>query len=350
MEDYYSILGVSNNATEDEIKKAFRKLSVKWHPDKWVNATDDEKKTAEDKFKSIAEAYNTLSDPQKRQAYDSRSSSGFSGMGGADDLMEAMRRMREHMGFGFGPRHVRRDTGDLMVYCSVSLSEIFSRSPKKFKYTRNIPCSHCWGTGAEGPDGIEVCPHCHGTGSFVRTERRGYTTYSEVTQCPHCGGVGKTIKKKCSVCGGTGYEKIQEEVDIPMANGVTDNVCLTIEGGGNIAENGMPPGDLNVVFTVTGSNGFTLANGYDMQYNADVDVFDCITGTDYKIKTLDNRTLKIKIKQGTRHGDTMRIRGEGIWKQDGSRGDLFLKVNQKMPKEITKNAIKKIGELKKIIK
>jgi len=346
-EDYYDILGVKRDASQDDIKKAFRKLSVKWHPDKWANSSEEEKKKAEDNFKKISEAYNTLSNPDKKKNYDrgSNSNGGFDPFeAGYGDIFERVRNMH-----GFGG-HRTHDNLDIRADVNVTVEEVYNGAIKKVKYKRHHLCTHCNGTGAETKDDITICPYCGGKGVQVRTETRGSMFVQNMTQCTHCGGTGKFVKNKCHVCGGTGYEDVEEEISVPLDGGITEGMYIQFEGNGNISDDGMYAGSLYVVFHVVPSDGFSIVSGYNIEKTIDVDVFDCITGTSQKVKKPDGTVISIKLKPGVRHGDVMRVSGCGLKNQNGNRGDLYIRVNQVMPVITDKNLSKKLGSVKSSVK
>ena len=255
--DYYEVLGVNKNSTPDEIKSAYRKAALKWHPDKWVNGTDAEKKTAEDNFKEASEAYSVLSDENKKARYDrygfagmdGGSASGGSGFGGFGDfdlndiLNSVFGRGFDFGGGGFsgfssfggGGSHggtMKQRGSNLRVKVKLNLQEIAHGTKKKIKVSKYVACSHCHGSGSE--DGsTETCPTCHGRGQVVQTVNSFFGQMQTASVCPTCNGRGTIIKKKCTHCGGEGIMKGDEIIEIDIPAGVGEGMQLTVRGKGN---------------------------------------------------------------------------------------------------------------------
>ena len=259
--DYYEVLGVDKKASADEIKKAYKKMAIKYHPDR--NPGDKE---AEDKFKEAAEAYEVLSDDNKRARYDQF---GHAGMGGAagggyggqnmsmDDIFSMFGDIfGGHGGFGgfggFGGggqrQQARRFRGsDLRIKVKLSLKEIAEGVEKKLKLKKYVPCTHCGGTGAEGNSGTETCPECHGTGSVTRTQQSIFGMMQTQSVCPRCNGEGKIIKDKCSHCSGEGIVYAEEIVTVKIPAGVAEGMQLSMNGKGNAGKRNGVPGDLLIL-------------------------------------------------------------------------------------------------------
>ena len=264
--DYYEVLGVAKTATADEIKKAYRKKAIQYHPDR--NPGDKE---AEEKFKEAAEAYEVLSNPDKRSRYDqfgfagvdgaAGGGSGFGGFGGQGMSMDDIFSMfgdifGGHGGFGGfssgfgggGQSRQRKFRGsDLRVKVKLNLKEISTGVEKKFKLKKYVECSHCHGTGAEGDGGTETCPTCHGTGSVTRTQQSIFGMMQTQSVCPQCGGEGKIIKNKCKECNGEGVVYGEEVVTVKIPAGVAEGMQVTINGKGNAGKHNGVPGDLLVL-------------------------------------------------------------------------------------------------------
>ena len=263
--DYYEVLGVEKTATADQIKKAYRKKAIQYHPDK-----NPGNKEAEEKFKEAAEAYEVLSDADKRARYDQF---GHAGMGGAagggfggfngqgmsmDDIFSMFGDIFGGHGGGFGgfggfggggsqPRQRKYRGSDLRVKVKLTLKEISEGTEKKFKVKKYVPCSHCHGSGAEGNSATETCPTCHGTGSVTTTQQSIFGMMQTQSVCPHCHGEGKIIKNKCKECDGEGVVYGEEVVTVKIPAGVAEGMQLTVNGKGNAGKHNGVPGDLLVL-------------------------------------------------------------------------------------------------------
>ena len=260
--DYYEVLGVEKNATADDLKKAYRKLAIQYHPDKQQGKSDAEKKAAEEKFKEAAEAYNVLSDPDKRARYDqfgfAGEQMGGGGFGGGMSMDDILRQFGDLFG-GFGgfggfgdffgggasgaqSQRVQRGT-DLRVRVKMTLSEIAKGAEKKLRIPRMKSCDHCHGTGAKDGTALETCPTCNGSGVEVRMQRTMFGTMQSQSVCHTCGGKGKRIKEVCPHCGGKGLVRKEEVVSISIPAGVSDGMTLRMGRQGNDAPGGGVPGD-----------------------------------------------------------------------------------------------------------
>lgn len=355
--DYYNILGVGKNADADAIKSAYRKLAVKYHPDKQQGKTEEEKKAAEEKFKEVAEAYQVLSDADKRQRYDRFGTidGDFGGGMSADDLFRQM--MHGFGGFGFssfddvfgggGKRRMRGQ--DLVVNVNLTIEEAYNLSRKTIRFDNDVKCSDCNGSGSR--DGkTEVCQHCHGSGVIVKKTENGFVHLERQTMCPHCNGTGVSIKNYCRKCNGLGVvrKEVEETFDLPI--GVTDNVSFKIRGKGkachrNLGENG----DLVISVRVLPSNGFSVnqENPYDLDYVMNVGVLDCITGCEKFFKHVDGKDYRITIKPGTTNGYTIRLRNLGLMNlSNGARGFLNVRIREVMPEKLSKDEKSLIDKLK----
>lgn len=355
--DYYNILGVDKNADADAIKSAYRKLAVKYHPDKQQGKTEEEKKAAEEKFKEVAEAYQVLSDADKRQRYDRFGTidGDFGGGMSADDLFRQM--MHGFGGFGFssfddvfGGGAKRRMRGqDLVVNVNLTIEEAYNLSRKTIRFDNDVKCPDCNGSGSR--DGkTEVCHHCHGSGVIVEKTVNGFVHLERQTMCPHCNGTGVSIKNYCRKCNGLGVvrKEVEETFDLPI--GVTDNVSFKIRGKGkachrNLGENG----DLVISVRVLPSNGFSVnqENPYDLDYVMNVGVLDCITGCEKLFRHVDGKDYRITIKPGTTNGYTIRLRNLGLMNSsNGARGFLNVRIREVMPEKLSKDEKSLIDKLK----
>lgn len=349
--DYYEVLGVDKTASEEEIKKAYRKIAIKYHPDR--NPGDKE---AEDKFKEAAEAYNVLHDPQKRQQYDQfgfdgpMGSGGFEGFGGASmDLNDIFNMFgdvfggRGFSGFGgFGSRGGQRTQqhrgNDLRLKVKLSLKEINEGVTKKFKVRKDIKCQHCHGTGAESGSGTETCPTCHGQGYVVRTQQSLFGMMQTQSVCPTCHGEGQVIKNKCHECGGKGVTKGEEVVEINIPAGVAEGMVVNVPGKGNAGQHNGIPGDIQV-FIEEEENETFIRDGNDLIYNLLLDFPTAALGGEVDIPTIDGKTLKVKIDNGTQPGKTMRLRDKGLPVVQGygsGRGDLVVNISVYVPKTLSR--------------
>ena len=352
--DYYEVLEVPKTATAEEIKKAYRKKAIQYHPDK--NPGD---KVAEEKFKEAAEAYEVLSDPQKRQRYDQFGHAGMNGMGGFSGGGMSMEDIFSHFGdifqgAGFdlgdigemfmgggrsssrGPR-VRRGS-DLRGKVSLTLEEIAKGCEKKLKVRRLVECKDCHGTGsADGQ--TEVCPTCKGTGRVTRTQRGIFGMMQVQSECDACGGEGRIIKKKCPKCGGQGVVREEEIITVTIPAGVMGGMQLTVPGKGNAAPRGGVPGDLLVMIEEQEHKDF-IRQESDIIYNLLLDMPTAVLGGQVQIPTLSG-DVKITITPGTQPGKVLRMRGKGLPRIDqyGRRygeGDLLINVGVYIPEKLNK--------------
>ena len=355
--DYYEVLGISKTASEEEIKKAYRQIAIKYHPDR--NPGDKE---AEEKFKEAAEAYNVLHDPQKRQQYDQfgfdapfgGGGGGFGGFGGSmnmDDIFSMFGDIFGGHGFGgFGSRTAGRQHrgNDLRLKVRLTLEEISQGVTKKFKVRKDVTCDHCHGTGAESGSGTETCPTCHGQGVVTRTQQSIFGMMQTQTVCPTCQGEGQVIKHKCHNCQGTGVVKGEEVVEIKIPAGVAEGMVVNVPGKGNAgARNGIP-GDIQV-FIEEDDNDMFVRDGNDLIYNLLLDFPTAALGGEADIPTIGGKTLKVKIESGTQPGKTMRLRGKGLPAVQGygqGTGDLVVNISVYVPKTLSREERKALEQMK----
>lgn len=361
--DYYKVLGVGKNATEDEIKKAYRKLAIKYHPDR---NPDDAK--AEEKFKEAAEAYDVLHDPQKRQAYDQfgfdgpAGAGGFGGFGGGggfsmDDIFSMFGDVFGGRGGGFGGfggfgggrRQTTRHRGsDLRLKVRLTLQEVATGVTKKFKVRKDIECSHCHGCGAEAGSGTETCPHCHGSGVEIRRQQSIFGEVQTQTTCHVCNGEGTVIKNKCHECGGTGVVKGEEVVEIKIPAGVAEGMVVNVPGKGNAGQHNGIPGDIQVLIEEEPNDTF-VRDGNNVIYNLLLDFPTATLGGSVDIPTIDGKSVRIKIEPGTQPGKTLRLRGKGLPEVQGygyGMGDLVVNISVYVPKTLSKSEKEIIESLK----
>ena len=360
--DYYEVLGVEKNASEDEIKKAYRKIAIKYHPDR--NPGDKE---AEEKFKEAAEAYDVLHDPKKRQQYDQfgfngpMGGGGFDGFGGATMNMDDIFSMFGDIfgghgfgggfgGFGGGGGRGRQQMrgGDLRLKVKLTLEEINKGVTKKFKVRKDIECSHCHGSGAEGGSGKETCPTCHGSGVITHTTQSIFGMMQTQGVCPTCHGSGEVIKNKCHECGGTGVVKGEEVVEINIPAGVAEGMVINVPGKGNAGPNNGINGDIQV-FIEEEPNDTFIRDGNDLIYNLLLDFPTAALGGEVDVPTIEGSKLKIKIESGTQPGKTLRLRGKGLPAVQGygnGRGDLVVNISVYVPKTLSREEKQMLEQMK----
>lgn len=360
--DYYEVLGVAKTATAEEIKKAYRKKAIQYHPDK--NPGDKE---AEEKFKEAAEAYEVLSDPQKRQRYDQFGFAGMSGAGGfsggdfsMQDIFAQFGDLFESWGMGGGGfssffggggsrggQRVRRGT-DLRVKVRLTLEEINSGVEKKIKVKKLVECKQCHGTGSADGSGGETCPTCKGSGRVVRTQRGIFGMMQVQEACPTCHGEGKIIKNKCSHCSGEGVVRDEEIITIKIPAGVSGGMQIPVQGKGNAAPRGGVPGDL-LVLVEEEEHKDLVRDGNDLIYNLLLDMPTAILGGQVQIPTLTG-DVKITITPGTQPGKVLRMRGKGLpiidqYARQYGTGDLLINVGVYIPEKLSKDEKKLIEQL-----
>lgn len=359
--DYYEVLEVSRSASVDEIKKAYRKLAIKYHPDR--NPGDAE---AEAKFKEAAEAYDVLHDPQKRQQYDQfgfdAPGGGFGGgnpFGGAggfsmDDIFSMFGDVFGGHGGGFGgfggggQQAPKYRGSDLRLKVRLSLQEVATGVTKKFKVRKDVTCEHCHGTGAEGGSGTETCPNCHGSGVEIRTQQSMFGMIQTQTACHVCGGEGTIIKNKCTHCQGEGVVKGEEVVEINIPAGVAEGMVVNVPGKGNAGKHNGVTGNIQVYIEEEPNDTF-VRDGQNVIYNLLLDFPTAVLGGQVEIPTIDGSNVKIKIEPGTQPGKTLRLRGKGLPAVQGygtGIGDLVVHISIYVPKELTKSEKKVIEELR----
>lgn len=343
--DYYEVLGISREADASEVKRAYRKLAVQYHPDR--NPDDP---TAEEKFKEAAEAYEVLSDAEKRRTYDrfgheGLKGQGFTGFSGFDDIFS-------HFGdifgdiFGFGGGRGRRSArrgADLRIDLSITFEEAARGTTKELPIQRSEPCERCSGTGAEPGTSPETCSTCGGRGQVVHSQ--GLFMIS--TTCPRCHGNGQTIARHCRTCEGRGQQRIEKTVQVQIPAGVDNGTRIRIGGEGEPGERGAVPGDLYVFLRVE-PHPFFERDEYDLHCEVPVGIIQAVLGDKLEVPTLDGPE-KIKIEPGTQPGELIRIRGKGIPHVRGrGRGDLVVHVKVVVPRKISrkqKDLLEKFAEL-----
>ena len=331
--DYYEVLGVHTQASQDDIKKAYRQLALKFHPDR--NPGDKE---AEENFKEAAEAYEVLRDPQKRSIYDQfghagLEGTGFTGFGGFEDIFSAFGDIFEDF-FGFGARrrgstNTARPGADLLYDLRLKFDEAVFGTEKEIEIPTSATCEACEGTGREPGTEEEICPVCRGQGQILQSQ--GFFRIS--TTCHRCGGQGRIITSPCRSCHGSGRKKLTKKVLVKVPAGVDTGVRLRIPDKGDSGHRGGPPGDLYVRIHVD-PHEFFEREGHNLYCRIPISMVQAAIGDTMEIQTLDS-TRSLKIPPGTQSGDVIRLRGEGVPGLRGSgRGDLFIDIQVKTPMDL----------------
>jgi molecular chaperone DnaJ len=333
MSDYYNILGVDRNATEEQIKKAYRKKAMEFHPDK--NQGDP---NAETKFKEAAEAYETLSDSNKRSNYDRFGSGGnpFGGGGGnpfgghgfnMDDIFSQFGDIFGNRG---GGRQQRRQSkgSDLRMKVVLNIDEILKGAVKKLKYKRHTKCDPC---GGKGGSDVRECLTCKGTGHRIVVQNTPFGQMRTETTCPDCRGTGKIIKNPCGHCHGEGTQLKEQVVDVEIPAGVSNGMQLSMQGFGNDIRDGVP-GDLYII--VEEAQDFSFKREVNnIIVEKTISVIDAICGAHIKVST-PHGEIPVYIEPGTEHGSSIRIGGKGIPDINYGMGDLYIRISIKIPKNI----------------
>jgi len=355
--DYYKILGVDKNCNEAQLKKAFRKKSVEWHPDKWQDKSDAEKKNAEEQFKLIAEAYECLKDPDKRARYDQfgenwdqmSQSSGFDGFDGFEDIMKHMGGSMFNDFFGGGRRQNRgpQPGQTVQTQYEIGINEIFNGLNTKFEIEVNGRCTSCNGTGGES----EICSHCHGTGVITTTQRTTFGMMTQQSNCPYCHGTGKIIKKKCPDCNGTGIKRIKRKVNLNIKPFTANGHVMKFTGMGYESKDphGLN-GDLLIQIIYNIDTSKYAVQGNTVYEKIKVPYYDCILGTKLDVILPNNEKNTIEIKPLSQEGDQIVLNNKGI-----NGGNYIYIISIDMPKRSIssklnnkeKELLEKIKELHK---
>ncbi len=356
--DYYEILGVGRSSSADEIKSAYRKLAMKYHPDR-----NPGNKEAEESFKECAEAYEVLSDPQKRQRYDQFghqgvNQTGFSGFDNINDIFSHFGDIfggfgggsifDELFGGGSSQRGRRRSQGipgsDLKISLKLTYEEIADGVEKTVKIKKYKTCSSCSGTGAKSGSGYVTCSVCNGQGQVKQVSRSIFGQFVNVTECHNCNGEGKIIRDKCPECGGEGRERSDETVNVKVPAGVSEGQYIPLKGKGNAGIRGGHAGDL-LIFIEEEKHKYFIRDNDDIIFNFNISIMDAILGADVVVPTLNGKA-KLKIEPGTQSGSILRMRDKGIRHlNSGGRGDQLVRIHVFIPKKISakeKNLLKEL--------
>ncbi|CFX99023.1 Chaperone DnaJ [Syntrophomonas zehnderi OL-4] len=339
--DYYDVLGVARNASADEIKKAYRQLAKKYHPD--VNKDDE---NAAEKFKEVAEAYEILSDDQKRATYDrfghdafdpTKGGAGFGGfgegMGGFGDIFDLL--------FGNVGGGQRRRTGpqrgaDREIRLDINFEDAVFGVEKDFEMQRVEKCNQCNGSGAEPGSSSKTCPQCHGAGQMRSSQSTPFGRFETVKTCTRCQGEGKIIEKPCNTCKGSGKTRKKRTINVRIPAGIDTGSRLRMQGEGEAGSNGGPPGDLYITVVVRPHERFSR-DGYTLICNLDIDFTQAALGAEIELPLLGGATHQMVIPAGTQPGDVITVRGKGIPHLHSQRsGDLKVVVQVKIPTKLNK--------------
>ena len=359
MRDYYEILDVGRDADGETIKKAYRKLALKYHPDRNGGA-----KEAEEKFKEATEAYEVLRDPEKRSAYDRFGHAGVkSGMGGGQgfggfnfaDALEIF--MRDFGGFGlddlFGGGARRRGRGgpgkgaDVRLRLQISLEEVATGVEKTLRLNVHDPCEECGGSGAEGGAAPVPCPTCAGSGEVRRVQRSMLGQLMSVTPCPACQGEGRVVESRCAACEGAGLQAGATEIRVEVPAGVSSGDYITLRGKGNAGRRGGPRGDVYVVLEVQEDERFAR-EGADLFYELPVTYAQAVLGDSVEVPTVLG-TATVEIPEGTQSGTVIRLRGEGLPRlQAAGRGDQLVRVVVWIPRDVKGEHERLVRQLREV--
>lgn len=344
--DYYEILGVGKNATKEELRKAYRKLAMQFHPDK--NPDD---KAAEEKFKEAAEAYEILNDENKRARYDTYGHEGVRGSGFGSQGFSNINDIFSHFSDIFGGSSIfddffggqqrgrsRRGAGtqgsDLRVNLKLTLEEIAEGVTKKIKIKKFVKCDECKGTGAEAGTSVKTCPVCSGTGEMRTVSHSVFGQFVNITTCNNCGGEGTVVDSPCKKCLGDGRIESESNITINVPGGVSEGSYMTLQGQGNAGKRGGPAGSVIVVFHETAHKYFTR-DGYDIFYDLQISFPEAALGAEVEVQTLNGKAV-LKIDAGTQPGKLLKMKDKGIKHLNHSgRGSQIVRINVEVPKKLS---------------
>ena len=335
-DDYYDLLGVNRRATQDEIKKAYRRLAKENHPDR------NPDKAAEEKLKRVNEAYDVLSDSEKRANYDRYGTADFQGinMDGFGDIFSSIFRGFGGFGGGRGRGRAGPPPGQtLRMTIKLTFLEAFFGTEKEIAFRRKIKCETCGGSGAKPGSSPTQCRTCGGQGQVVRS-MGGFMSVAQT--CPTCRGLGESIDSPCGDCRGQGLQNERKETIVPIPPGVEDGQGIRIQGGGNFGPRGGPPGDLILMFSVEPHESF-VRRGLHVYMETEIPFSIAVIGGEVEVETLWGSS-KMKIKKGTAGGTVFRMKGKGVHTEDGRSGDQLVRVNIHIPKKLSKKQKEYLSE------
>lgn len=357
--NYYEILGVEKDVNDDNLKKAYRKLSLKYHPDRQQGKSESEQKEAEEKFKEINEAYTNLSDPEKRQQYDmfgtvdGRMQGGgnpfggnpFGGGFGFDDVFEMFGGGRSR----YQQQEMVRPGKNVQMSIPLDIEDIYCGCTKKVKYKRDVRCMTCHG---EGGSDVKICPHCGGTGRVIKQSQNGFAVFRQEMPCSHCEGTGKTVGKVCQTCHGSGFKSVENIVEVTFPAGIQEGQGLEMPGEGSESKkrNGQNGSFIAVAKYNYDRNKYTVS-GIDIIEKVYVDYVDAMLGMTYKLILPDKKEIDVHIKECTESGKKLVLRGKGIKvrNQFGQEitGDYYLQIIHKVPQSLSAEEKKYLEKIKK---
>lgn len=350
MEDYYKILEVERNASADDIKKAYRKLAMKYHPDKNPNNAEAEKK-----FKEISEAYEVLSDSEKKQRYDQFGTADPRAGGGFHDFEDLFNNFRNSHGFGGGfnpfgnrPHHIKGQ--DINVKVQLTLKDILEGCTKTVTINKKSTCSSCNGNGSLNGTHTSSCTTCNGTGRRVIIQNTGFGQIRQETICNTCRGSGKTITQKCTTCNGNTFVETAETIEIQIPIGILPGDVLQKQAMGHMSNGANVPGDL-LVHVEEIEDASYVRQDLNIVHDEKVSILDLIQGVDLNIMDPRGKMLKITLKPGTQSGSLFRMQGKGIKSaRTGAVGDIIFIVHAYIPKDLSKKELEEISKMKNKLK
>ena len=352
--NYYEILGVDKKATPEQIKSAYRKLAMKYHPDR--NQGDEK---AAEKFKEVNEAHETLSDEQKRAAYDYElehpGMGGFGGFGGGaqgfggfEDIFSSIFGGSGFGGFGGGARTAQSEVGeDIQREMTLSFMDAAKGCKKTVSYMRNEPCSSCRGTGAKNGTEYDTCSRCQGRGVVQQVQNTMFGRTIRQSPCPDCNGSGRTIKERCNDCKGKGYQRKETTLTVDLPAGVDTGSYMRKKGYGQAAQGGGTPGDLIIVFRVEPHKIF-VRDKFDLKIDLPISFKTAVLGGVVKVPTIDD-TFEFTIPEGTQSGQVFTVRGKGIKSARNGTGNLIIRVIVEVPTKLSKDQKKEIEKLESVV-